>query len=162
MHMLSNFILDGLFLLRAVARHWQQIVDIAEDLPLKDTGSCYKHSKKSKNFLNWHFNLYTDFVSTKSYLGLIFEPLYREISPLYMLGPTDFRRWTKNHNEATNTNVIMSKLSLERWKVCDLSEGVSQVTVNDLVIQMFLLIKKFTYLVAGGKDNEIKCFEFMA
>lgn len=46
--------------------------------------------------------------------------------------------------------------------MCDLSEGVSQVTVNDLVIQMFLLIKKFTYLVAGGKDNEIKCFEFMA
>lgn len=46
--------------------------------------------------------------------------------------------------------------------MCDLSEGVSQVTENDPVIQMFLLIKKFTYLVAEGKDNKTKCFEFMA
>lgn len=71
-----------------------------------------------------------------------------------MWGPTDFRCWTKNHNEARNTGVITSKLSLERWKVCDLSEGVSQVTVNDPVIQMFLLIKKFTYLVAEKTMRE--------
>lgn len=51
-------------------------------------------------------------------------------------------------------------MTLERWKVCDLSEGVSQVTVNDPVIEMFLLVKKFTYLVAEGKDNDIKCFEW--
>lgn len=106
-------------------------------------------------------HLYTNSVSTKCYLGVVLEPLCREISPLYAPGPTDFRRRTKN-NEAKNTNVIKSKLSLERWNVCDLSQGVSQVTVNDPVIQMLLLIKKFTYLVAEGKDNETKCFEFMA
>lgn len=47
-------------------------------------------------------------------------------------------------------------------KVCDLSEGVSQVTVNDPVIQMFALIKKFTYLVAERRDKETNCFEFLA
>lgn len=40
------------------------------------------------------------------------------------------------------------------WNVCYLSEGVSQVAVDDPVIQMFLLIKKFTDLVAGGQDRE--------
>lgn len=38
--------------------------------------------------------------------------------------------------------------------MCDLSEGVSQVTVNDPVVEMLLLIKKFTYLVA--EDSETK------
>lgn len=33
-------------------------------------------------------------------------------------------------------------------------EGVSQVAVDDPVIQMFLLIQKFTDLVAGGGDGE--------
>lgn len=41
MHVSSNFILDRLFFLRAVARHREQIVDIAKDLPLKDTCSRY-------------------------------------------------------------------------------------------------------------------------
>lgn len=57
---------------------------------------------------------------------------------------------------------MVSKLSLGRGKVCDLSEGISQVTVNDPVIQMFALIKKFTYLVAERRDKGTKCFEFMA
>lgn len=43
MHVLPNFILGWLFLLRAVAGHGQQIVDIAEDLALQDTSSSYKH-----------------------------------------------------------------------------------------------------------------------
>lgn len=158
-HMLPNFILDRLFLLRAVARHWQQIVDIAKDLPLKDTGSCYKHSKKSRNLLT-DISIKDLCISTQilcqpsATQWVIFEPPCREISPLHTLEPTDFRRWTKNHNKAKKTNVFTSKLGLERRKACDLSEGVSQVTVNDPVIQMGLLIKKFTYLVAEGKDRQ--------
>ena len=37
LHVLQYFFLDCLFLLRAIARHGQQIVDVAEDLPLTHT-----------------------------------------------------------------------------------------------------------------------------
>lgn len=41
-----------------------------------------------------------------------------------------------------------------------LSEGVPEVAVNDPVIKMFLLIQKFTDLVAAGPDHKVlfKCF----
>lgn len=38
--------------------------------------------------------------------------------------------------------------------ICYLSERVSQVAVNYLVIQMFLLIEKLTDLVAGGQEGD--------
>lgn len=55
MHKLPNFILDWLLLLRAVTRHGQQIVDVAEDLSLKDTSCCYK--QKVPNLFKLMFGL---------------------------------------------------------------------------------------------------------
>lgn len=97
--------------------------------------------------------LYTDCVSTKSFLRVLLKQLCRETSPAWTTGPTHFN----NHNEAQNKNVIAIKLSCGCGEVCDLSEGVSQVTVNDPVIQMFALIQKFTDLVAERRDKETNC-----
>lgn len=64
-----------------------------------------------------------------------------------------FLCWEPQTNNHSAANVIQLR---SRWEACDLSEGVSQVTVNDPVVEMLLLIKKFTYLVAEGQDSETK------